>query len=454
MKCAIFSHSFPSPFLVLLLAFFGVFSVSGTAAAQAVTSPAGYPVSEYLPAPAGETLVSFDWDGAGALYYMTGAPYPGMLLAVRRKSGGGTEELFRSTSVFPGSRATAVGPFVYFNDGGDFGRYSFDYFCHNTAAGGTPVRVYDSSAPEALSLWGIDTRDGGQIFASGAVGFGDSSIFYQPLAQDGSLGSLVNLGTIGQASGPAAFGPSGEMYYVYGYSYTGQLDLYRWNAGEVAAAITAPALSPLNPAGHVWATPPNTFDGASGLVADAAGRVYVTVNKWGVQGELLMYRPDAAGAAMTPVVLARHSSDRLETLRIRDGALYVNCVEGIFSLPLPLALQQVDGGQVQAVAGKTANLAVQTVGGTGTIQYQWYRMEDGKADTPVGGNSPILALTPTLNDDGAAYYCAATDDYDTVNSAVFTLAVSPATPAAGTAALAALALLVGALGGRRAMRRV
>ena len=65
-------------------------------ATDGVESRTGYAVSQYQAAPAGETLVSFDWDSTGALYYTTGLPNYALGLTVYRSTGGNTAAVYQS----------------------------------------------------------------------------------------------------------------------------------------------------------------------------------------------------------------------------------------------------------------------------------------------------------------------------------------------------------------------
>ena len=323
--------------------------------------------------------------------------------------------------MFPGSKITAVGTLVFFNDGGDYSRYTYNYFAYNVAQGGTPGVSYDSSV-QPLSLWGIDTRDGSQFFASGAAGFGPSSIYHMPTPADGMLNDLVSLGEIGESSGPMAFDTAGNLFYAHGYVSSGQAKIYRWTAAELAAAIGNPVLAPLTPVNHEWATIPATFTGTDSMIVDAAGNVYVTVNNWGVPGELLLYRPTAAGSTPVPTALARYS-DRMDTLRLRDGKVYMSCSAGIYQMPVPLSVSLAGEAQVHAVAGRKLSLTVNVTGGEGDFSYQWFKTDGGTADTEIGNDSPTLAITPARDDQGKSYYCEVTDAGMTVTSPPCTLEV-------------------------------
>ncbi len=441
----------PVRLAVLGLALSVVIMVSPASAATGIESLTGYGITQFVASPAGENLVSFDWDSTGALYYTTGAPNFGLGLNVYRNVGGSTTAVYPSPSVFAGSRITAVGPFVFFNDGGDFVRYTYNYFAYNVAQGGAPFLAYDSSA-QPLSLWGIDTRDGAQFFASGAVGFGPSSIYYMPTPADGVLNGLVSLGEIGESSGPVAFDSAGNLFYAHGYSFSGQAKIFRWTAAELAAAIANPVLAPLAPANHEWAAIPASFTGAVGMIVDAGGNVYVTANAFGSPGELLLYRPAVAGSTPAPLSLARYP-ERLETLRLRDGKIHMSCAAGIFRMPVPLSVSLGGDAQIHAVAGKTLTLSVHTLGGEGTLSYRWFLTGVGKADIPVGDDSPTLNIAPAKGDQGRGYYCEVSDAGITVISPTYTLEVVIPAPVASWFTLVAMAMGTALVGVMRVRQR-
>jgi hypothetical protein len=232
----------------------------------------------------------------------------------------------------------------------------------------------------------------------------------------------------------------------------GQAKIYRWTAAELAAAMANPVLAPLSPVNHEWGTIPPAFTGAAGMIVDGAGNVYVTANNWGVPGELLLYRPAAAGSAPTPVSLARHSG-RLETLRLRGDKIYINCAAGIYRMPVPLSVSLAGEAQVHAVAGRPLTLSVRTSGGEGPPSYRWFLTDLGKTDIPVGDNSPTLTVVPERADQGIGYYCEVSDSGMTVTSPRYTLESVVPVPAASVCALAVTAMVTAVIGVAGSRRR-
>ncbi|HOJ69210.1 MAG TPA: hypothetical protein PK379_01600 [Candidatus Hydrogenedentes bacterium] len=397
-------------------------------------SPRAYPITPRVSAPSGHAIASFDL-GANGIYFMTGDPFynPGLTLWVH--DGSSSTAVYNNPAVFAGSRVAILNGKVYFNDGGDFSRWTYDYFLLNPDY--TVTRVVDSTA--SVSLWGAETGPDNALYASGAEGFGPSRIYRTIPDQAGQFGPFAVLGEMGDASGPLAFAPGGGLYYVPGYFYAGPpVPVYAFSSTEVSAAIADPVTSPLVPGGHAWAQLPTPYTGASGAVVDAFGRLYVSANAWGEPGQLLMYSPQGGA----PMVIAEEPAGRVETTRIISGNLVFNTADGIYEMPLPLAITTT-GGTVAATAGDPITLSVQIAGGAGTINYQWYRITGQKALVPVGDNLPYYTFTPSVSDDGARFYCEVSDAGFTVDSPEFVLQVNQPTPATRTTALlAALSVIV------------
>ncbi|MFA5343158.1 MAG: VCBS repeat-containing protein [Kiritimatiellia bacterium] len=272
---------------------------------------------------AGETLVAFDWDEDSNLYYSTGRPDYGLGISVYRYNGVNASLLYTDANAFSGSRVTAIGGRIYFNDGGTYTRYTCDYYRYDPTHPSAPANIGILS-----DIYGLETRDGTDFWAAGGY---NSAIYYSALNANGDLVSnpLVNLGAIGAASGPIAFDASSNLFYAEGYVSSGNPTVYRWSAAEVSAAIANPAGAPLSPVGHAWATL-SAGDGASGMVVDNKGRLVITATSFTDASELqrlFVTNGNYAGYA----VLAR-SDERMETVRIRDGKIYVSSSEGIFTV--------------------------------------------------------------------------------------------------------------------------
>ncbi len=269
----------------------------------------------------GESLVAFDWDNDSNLYYSTGDPSWGLGFAVYRYDGSAVSLLHSNKSAFAGSRVTAIGENVYFNDGGTYERWTCDYYKCDLATALEPVNLEVAS-----DISGLATRDGTDFWAAGGW---SASICYSTLDGNGNLVSnpLVNLGAIGSASGPIAFDAEDNLFYAEGYVGEGNPSVYRWTAAEVAAAIADPDGSPLSPAGHVWATL-SAGSGVSGMAVDDDGNLIVTATSFTEPSELQrLFATDGEHSGYE--VLAR-SDERLETVRIRNARIYTSCSDGVF----------------------------------------------------------------------------------------------------------------------------
>jgi len=279
-----------------------------------------------------EVVVSFDWGADGSLYYGVGDKNYGLGFEVRKFDGSATTTIY-SSATFAGPRVTAIGNHVYFNDGGDFGRWTYDYYKYDTIAGGAATQLIASSATN--NYWGLATRDGTDLWASGGW---SSSIHRGELDAGGELIALplANLGAIGNSSGPVAFDAAGNLYYAEGWVAAGTPNVYRWTAAEVADAVAG--LGPLDPAGHVWASIAGGFTGATGMAIDDDGNVVLTATSWGMASQLHRYSVDAAGVNDGYHVLLSDPM-RLDTVRVRDGLVYVAHGDGIGAVvPEPITM--------------------------------------------------------------------------------------------------------------------
>ena len=290
---------------------------------RAVSAGSGSTVATVYDSPhESEQFGSFDWGADGSLYYMTDG------FSFYRFRGGATTTLYHDASAFVGSRVTAIGDKVYFNDGGTLARWTQDYFKFDTVAATAPSNMNVQS-----DLWGLAADAGGNFWAGGGW---PASIYNSALDAAGDLvdDPLNSLGAIGDGSGPIAFDGAGNLFYANGYVF-GTPQIYRWSAAEVAAAVANPGGSPLSPAGHVWAAIGGGFTGATGMCIDDRGRVIVTATKFGSPSAVQRYAANPLSGKVTMKTLAT-SAGRLETLRFRNARIYVNHSGGIFSI-VPVA---------------------------------------------------------------------------------------------------------------------
>ena len=304
----------------------GVFAFATQAFATFVGG-SGYRAQTYYENPhADETFAAFDWDADTNLYYSTGRPGYGLGMSVYRYNETTVANLYTATNVYAGSRVTVIGDFVYFNDGDNYNRSTNDYFKYAPATGLAPTRIIDSVGT-GIDLWGLQAR--GSSAELWAAGGGSCKIQYTTLDASGNPVSVppISLAQIGNYSGPLAFDVSGNLYYANGYVGAGDPNIFRWSAAEVVAAKADPVGSPLSPTGHEWAMIVGGFSG-SGMACDDNGNVILTATSFGSPSEVRLYSVNAAGANSGMTVIAT-TPNRAETVRYRDGVIYVSDADGI-----------------------------------------------------------------------------------------------------------------------------
>ena len=356
----------------------------------AFNASSGYQAeTDYANPHADATVVSFDWDANTNLYYSTGKPNWDLGFAVYRYDGATLSNIYTDTAAFAGSRVTAIGGHIYFNDGGSYERWTYDYFKYDPAQSAAPTNMGITS-----DLWGLETRHGGDVWAAGGY---SAAIHYSVVDAQGNWTSnpLIQLGAIGNASGPLAFDADGNLFYTEGYN-TGGPTVYRWSAAEVSAALADPAGAPLSPTNHAWATL-GAGDGATGMLVDDDGHPVITATSFTDPSELHRLLT-LNGACIGYEVLAR-SDERLTTARRRDGVIYASSANGIFTVTpnqtLRLIGQSGIGGAVMVIGlnEQRQTLRLSTVAQSAP---QWIaRGIDGNrllAQAGDGGASAIVEL--------------------------------------------------------------
>ncbi len=304
----------------------------------------GYQSAPYYTNPHPDAaIVSFDWDDSSNLYYSTRSPVWDLGFAVYRSGGAAPEILHQDTNVFSGSRVTAIGGMIYFNDGGNYEQWNYNYFRYNPASAEAPTNL-----DLATDLWGLETRDGSDFWAAGGA---NAAIYHSALDANGDLvnNPPVNLGSIGQSSGPLAFDAAGNLYYAEGYNTAGSA-VYRWSAAEVAAALADPAGAPLQPDGHIWSVLASG-DGSTGIQADPDGHVLAAATSFAAPSEL--HRLLILNGVFIGYEVVARADERLETVRLRGGAIYASTAEGVFSInaaqTLRLIAQAGQGGALTLI---------------------------------------------------------------------------------------------------------
>ncbi len=393
-------------------------------------------------------LVSFDWDESGSVHYSVGDPQWGTKLEVYKEADPEALLVFESDDVWAGSQVRLIDDAIYFNDGGDFTRSASNYYWYDSDDPDVVTTALEH--PYDVNLSGLAVRNPGEFFAAGTEeDWGPASLYYGTLDASGLIETpLIKIADIGESPGPMAFDPAGNLYYVHGWAASGEALIYRWDAAAVAAALADPENDALTTTGHEWGILPAPYDGATGMITDAAGNLYITATSWLAPSQLLTYQANTA-----TVVAAAEYEGRLESLRYREHAVYVSCATGIFELALPQVVTAIGTTEVNVETGETAMFAVDIIGGMGDIEYQWYRIVNAEPAEPVGDNLPTHAVAVTLSDTGTQYFCVVTDDSGATESPLFTLNVHPPLPAANTVFLLFLAALLLAAGGIKLCRR-
>lgn len=320
----------PAAAALCALALAGV-TVAPAPAPAAISCEPGYAAHAWHshPDPA-HNVISFDWDDAGTVYYLTddGAWGFGGLHAF----GGGVQTTFSGiTADFAGASVIRVRDYVYFNTS-DYSNTQRIWKLGPLA--GSPAATAVSTAPNN----GLYSR-AGDLFLTGAPGFGTSHVYQTSLDAAGNLAAdpPADLGETIGASGPLAFDPAGNLYYAPGYGAT---QVYRWTAAEVAAAIADPLHQPLPAAAsRLWHDYTAEFAvvGATGMDIDADGHLLLSLTGFGNPSLLVRLRVDDAGnhAGNEPILT---STGRLGDVRVRDGRVFFSDGATIYQLvPEPSA---------------------------------------------------------------------------------------------------------------------
>ena len=288
----------------------------------AVTFESGFSGTAYYSHSTTDSVISFDWAG-GDLFAMTSAGYPDV--KVWKHSGAGLTSIYSNPANYAGASLVTIGDYVYFNDS-DFS--NIQYIRKYGPLSGTSSTTQISTAYN----WGLYGHDG-DLFITGAVGWGTNQIFHSALNSSGDLVSdpATSLGTTSGASGPIAFDALGNLFYAPGF---GDLSIYRWSAAEVAAAIIDPASNPLSVAGALWhdySADFATAGGGTGMVVSDEDNLLLTLTNFTDPSQLVEFQTDGSGAfAGYQGILS--STDRLGDLRYRDGEIYVAAGNQIFEV--------------------------------------------------------------------------------------------------------------------------
>lgn len=288
------------------------------------------------------SVVSFDWDLGGAVHYQT--------VTASFNFGGlfRWDGLDQSTAVpgdsdFSGASVVRIGDNVYYNTSDFTDQKVFRYGPLSGPPGATNI----STAPN----WGLFGRNPGEMFLTGSVGFGTNEVYHVLLDGAGDfLSTPISLGLTTGSSGPIAFDASGNMFYAPGFA---DLNIYRYTAAEVAAAIADPLANPLPAAAsRLWWNYSTNFpavSGAAGLAFDASGNLLATLTDFSNPSYLVRADVDGLGG-FDGFNAILSSTDRLGDVRFKDDSIYLANSDTILQVvPEPSTLGLVVlGGAVLA----------------------------------------------------------------------------------------------------------
>ena len=300
-----------------------------THVSAALSAQTGYAAFSIYAHTTSDSIISYDWDAAANLHYMTLAGF--LDVNIWRTTGSTPFNIYAAPSNFSGASVVAIGDYVYFNDS-DFSGTQF--IRGYAAAAVAPVVTAFSTTPN-FGLYGHN----GDLLITGTDGiFGDNQIYFSDLAGDGDLlnDPALNLGTTGGGSGPLAFDLAGNLYYAPGFS---DLSIYKFTAAEVAAAIAGTTL--LTAASHLWLDYallyPN-FMGATSLLLDAEGDLLATLTNLNGSSALAEFGTGPGGAHDGSNTLILTDSGRIGELRSLNGDIFVSSGNQIYQVvPEPAA---------------------------------------------------------------------------------------------------------------------
>lgn len=306
------------------------FIFPGMPAFGAVTFSPGYLGTVVHSDQHGGAITSFDRGPDGNLYYQTDSNWT--FGGFHRWDGAAQTTLVPGNSDWTGSSVVTIGDFIYYNTE-DLTNPKIHRY--GPFSGTNPVSTVVSTAPNV----GLYTH-GGELFITGAIGFGTNHIYHTSLNAEGELTAdpATDLGETFGSSGPLAFDSGGNLYYAPGF---GDLSIYRWSAEQVAAAIADPIANPLPTDGVLWADYSavyNSVSGATGMTFDDEGNLAVTLTDLANPSYLVRFSVTESGDWSGDYTQLLASTERLGDLRNFDGDLYVAVGDSILQvIPEPAA---------------------------------------------------------------------------------------------------------------------
>lgn len=285
------------------------FAATLATAPAALTFAPGYGGSAYFTNSGSDAVISYDWGADGHLYYLSSAGYPDT--KVQRWDGSVSTSIYADSGTFAGASVVAIGDWVYFND-------STTSNVQNLWKFGPLSGTSSATLASTTANYGLYGH-AGELFLSGAVGFGTAHVYHSALDASGDLLSnpASDLGEAFGSPGPLAFDAAGNLFYAPGY---GDLSVYQWSAAEVANAIAGTIALPTT--GVEWfdyAAAFPTVGGATSMLVDDAGTLWLTLSDFTAPSSLVRVAADGSSYEVVAT-----STDRLGELRQHAGQLYVS----------------------------------------------------------------------------------------------------------------------------------
>src|SRR5690625_82091 len=294
----------------------GALILPGATAFGSITFSSGYFGSVVHTDQSGGSITSFDRGADGNLYYQTSSSsfnFDGF----HRWDGTTQTTLVAGNSDWAGSSVVAIGDYVYYNSE-DFTSQKIHRY--GPASGANPVSTQISTSANS-GLYG----HAGELFITGAEGFGTNHIYHSTLNAEGDLNAdpAADLGETFGASGPLAFDANGNLYYAPGF---GDLSIYRWSAEQVNAAIADPNANPLPTDDVLWADYSAVYGnvgGATGMTFDSDGNLALTLTDFTSPSYLVSLGLTEDGEWNGSISELLASTERLGDLRNFDGYLHI-----------------------------------------------------------------------------------------------------------------------------------
>ncbi len=303
-----------------------VLSAAVSAQASPTVVDSAYSLASYYSTGNANSIVSYDWDSQGNLYYQTSNSSSAFLGVYKYSNGTVSTIAAANESIFAGASVVTVGNSLYYNNSDLSGNQNI--YLYNPLNGSSSLSL--TSTTPNYGLYGYNNA----LYIAGAVGWGTNHIYYSSLNTNGTLvnNSAIDLGETSGASGPLVFDKAGNLYYAPGYY---DLSIYRWTAAEVAAAIADPTANALSATGHLWEDYSSLYasvGGATSLAIDSNGDLLASLTSFSDPSSLVKFGVSDTGTYDGTSSTILTTTDRLGELRVEDGTVYVSDGDQIFTV--------------------------------------------------------------------------------------------------------------------------